>query len=162
MTFNVKTGEVFLSNAGHPTPYRCGPDRPFEPIVEGASSAIGILDDPGFSATQLTLMHGESLVLYTDGVVEAADVHGGLYGSERLEACLAGLTSTRPNEIAERILKSVEEYSTDNAMSDDLTLFICHRSVGRPASLQPRRRSGELPAARLIPEAPKVPTIIRD
>jgi serine phosphatase RsbU (regulator of sigma subunit) len=160
LTFNVKTGEVLLSNAGHPTPYRCIPGREFEPIVEGASSAIGILDDPGFTATSFKLMHGESLVLYTDGVVEAANAQGALYGSERLETCLSGITSARPNEIAERILRSVEEYATDTAMSDDLTLFICHRSVGRPASLQPRRRSGEMPATR-IPADAKVP-IIRD
>ena len=161
LTFNVKTGEVLLANAGHPTPYRCRPGLSFEPILEGASSAIGILDDPGFSATSFQLLHGESLVLYTDGVVEAADATGSLYGTERLEACLSGLTTTRPNDIAERILSSVEEYSSDHVMSDDLTLFICHRSIGRPASLQPRRRSGELPAQK-IPESPKVPTIIRE
>jgi phosphoserine phosphatase RsbU/P len=141
-TFNVKSGEVILANAGHPWPYRCYYDGRVEPVMAGASSAIGILDDPGFEATTFTLEQGDSLVLYTDGVVEAADSHGGLYGSKRLEDCLTGGPTTRPNEIAERILRSVEEHATDTAVSDDLTLFICHRTQGRTASLQPRRRSG--------------------
>jgi phosphoserine phosphatase RsbU/P len=140
-TFNVKNGQVILANAGHPWPYRYHLDGRVEPIMSGASSAIGILEDPGFEATTFTLEQGDSLVLYTDGVVEAADSHGGLYGSQRLEECLnAG--SARPNEIAERILQSVEEHATDTAVSDDLTLFVCHRTQSRTASLQPRRRSG--------------------
>jgi serine phosphatase RsbU (regulator of sigma subunit)/pSer/pThr/pTyr-binding forkhead associated (FHA) protein len=140
-TFDVKTGEIVLANAGHPTPYCCRSNGSIEPITDGASSAVGILQAPGFAATRLRLGHGDSLVLYTDGVVEAANAHGGLYGSARLEACLEAIRSTRPNEIAEHILRSVEEHARDTAVSDDLTLFICHRAVGRPASLQPRRRS---------------------
>ncbi|MBX3206866.1 MAG: SpoIIE family protein phosphatase [Labilithrix sp.] len=150
-TFDVKTGEVVLANAGHPSPYWCHSTGPIDAVQAGASSAIGILDDPGFTATSFHLMPGDSLVLYTDGVVEAADAHGGLYGSTRLEACLHTLTSTRPNEIAERILQSVEAHAIDTAVSDDLTLFICHRAVGREASLQPRRRSGQMVSPSVIP-----------
>jgi phosphoserine phosphatase RsbU/P len=150
LTFDVKTGEIVLANAGHPSPYRCDSSGGVAPIVDGASSAIGILDDPGFESTTFTLAHGDSLVLYTDGVIEASDARGDLYGSQRLEACLNATRSTRPNEIAERILRSVEDYATDAAAADDLTLFICHRTVGKSASLQPRRRSGTL-ATPVIP-----------
>jgi serine phosphatase RsbU (regulator of sigma subunit) len=148
-TYDVKTGDVVLANAGHPTPYLCQSNGIVRPIAEGASSAIGILDDPGFTATTFQLAPGDSLVLYTDGIVEAADNRGKLYGSERLESCLAGIRTTRPNEIAERILRSVEEYATDLAVSDDLTLFICHRSLSPTPSLQPRRRSGSIAAPNL-------------
>ena len=146
LTFNVKTGEIILANAGHCSPYWCRPGMPVEPITAGAGTPIGILEDPGFTATSIQFGHGDSLVLYTDGVVEAADSQGHLYGVDRLEACLADVPSTRPNEIAEKILRSVEEYAIDTAVSDDLTLFICHRAVGHPASMQPRRRSGQQPA----------------
>ncbi|MBN9161729.1 MAG: hypothetical protein BGO98_24930 [Myxococcales bacterium 68-20] len=155
LTFDVKTGEINLANAGHPTPYWCRPGKPLEAITGGAASAIGILDDPGFIATSFCLEQGESLVLYTDGVVEAANARGSLYGSERLEDCLAGVTSTRPNDIAERILRSVEEHAMDTAVSDDLTLFICHRTSGRMATLQPQRRSGQMSAVNVpIPRNP--------
>ena len=145
LTFDVKTGQVTLANAGHPSPYVCRPGSRGEPIVAGASTAIGIFESPTFEATTFQLNHGESLVLYTDGVLEAADSAGRLYGVERLEACLeAGVT--RPKDIVDRILTSVEEHALNASASDDLTLFICHRSPGKAMSLQPQRRSGELPA----------------
>lgn len=146
LTFDVKTGEVILANAGHPSPYRFHGGGRVEPITDGASSAIGILEDPGFGSTTFTLAAGDSLVLYTDGVIEAADARGELYGTERLERCLEDTRSSRPNEIAEGILRSVEEYAVDAAAADDLTLFIAHRTISRAASLQPRRRSGSMPA----------------
>lgn len=145
-TYDVKTGEVVLANAGHPIPYLVQSNGIVRPITEGASSAIGILDDPGFTATTFQLAPGDSLVLYTDGIVEAADNRGRLYGSQRLESCLAAIRTTRPNEMAERILRSVEEYAMDVAVSDDITLFICHRSLSPTPSLQPRRRSGSMTA----------------
>lgn len=152
-TFDVKTGQVVLANAGHPSPYYCHSNGSIAPITDGASSAIGILDDPGFESTAFTLAHGDSLVLYTDGIVEAADAHGGLFGTERLEASLNTIQSTSPPEIADRILRSVERYSKDVA-SDDLTLFICHRSMDNRPSLQPRRRSGSM----VPPPLPDPPT----
>lgn len=153
-TYDVRNGQIILANAGHPSPYLCLSGGEIRPILDGASSAIGILDDPGFEATSFVLSHGDSLVLYTDGVVEAVDSTGALYGSERLEKSLHTIRSTRPNEIVERILKGVDEYVSDTTVSDDLTLFICHRSIGRGVSLQPRRRSGSLGAVSTPPAAP--------
>jgi sigma-B regulation protein RsbU (phosphoserine phosphatase) len=106
---------------------------------------VGIVDDPQFEATSLRLGHGDSLVLYTDGVVEASSANGTLYGSERLETALSQ-GAALPNSIAERILASVSAHLMDNPANDDLTLFICQRNVGRPATMQPRRRSGTMSA----------------
>ncbi len=148
LTIDVSTGEVHLANAGHPTPYWRHADGQLEAITAGAGSAVGILDNGEFRETTFRLGHDDSLVLYTDGVVEAANAHGELYGSERLEQCLAG-SGTAAADIAERILQSVADYGIDGPDNDDLTLFICHRDGGRSPSLQPRRRSGALNIANL-------------
>jgi sigma-B regulation protein RsbU (phosphoserine phosphatase) len=143
LTLDVKSGEVVLANAGHPSPYCSRSDGTLVEITEGAAGPVGIVDDPQFEATLLRLDHGDSLVLYTDGVVEAAAANGTLYGSDRLEFALAD-ASTRPSDIAEKILASVRAHIVDEPPNDDLTLFICQRNVGRPPSMQPRRRSGML------------------
>jgi serine phosphatase RsbU (regulator of sigma subunit) len=157
-TIDVKSGEVLLANAGHPAPYWRRARGGVEPITAGRGCAVGILDDPGFTVTWLRLEHGDSLVLYTDGVVEASSADGVLYGQDRLEACLARVDSTRtpsavrapsartPRVIAEEILRSVDEHSAGGPVNDDLTLFICQRSVGAAPTMQPRRRSSIFPA----------------
>ncbi len=154
LTLDVKTGEVVLANAGHPSPYCKRPDGSLQEITEGAAAPVGIVDDPQVQATRLRLGHGDALVLYTDGVVEASSANGTLYGSERLARVLAQ-ADTRPNDIAERILASVATHLVDVPANDDLTLFICQRNVGRPPSMQPRRRSGMQPVT--LPPPPRVP-----
>ncbi len=146
-TLDVRTGEVWLATAGQPPPYLCHADGTLETITEGASGAVGMLDDPQFTATQLFLRDGDSLVLYTDGVVEASAADGSLFGDERLAACLESAGSG-PADISEQILRSVGQHTQSAPANDDLTIFICHRVTGGPASLQPRR----FPS---IQEAPK-------
>lgn len=148
-TLDVNTGEVWLGTAGQPSPYLCHADGTVDAITEGASGAVGMLDDPQFSATQLFLEDGDSLVLYTDGVVEAAALDGSLYGDERLAACLRGAGS-RPKDISREILRSVGEHTLTAPANDDLTLFICHRASGVPR--QPRRYGA-------IPDPPKTQRI---
>jgi hypothetical protein len=150
-TLDVKTGEVLLANAGHTTPYLRHADGTVEAITAGRASAVGLLDEPNFDATSFQLAHGDSLVLYTDGVVEAASADGNLYGDERLEACLAGPGPRSPNVIAEQILRSVDEHAANGPVNDDLMIFICQRSASVATTLQPRRRSSRFPAPRLDP-----------
>jgi serine phosphatase RsbU (regulator of sigma subunit) len=141
LTLDVKTGAIVLANAGHPSPYCSRADGTLQEITDGAAGPVGIVEDPQFEATVLRLAHGDSLVLYTDGVVEASGPNGTLYGSDRLERALAP-ASRRPHEIAQDIIQSVAAHTADVPANDDLTLFICQRNVGRPPSLQPRRASG--------------------
>jgi phosphoserine phosphatase RsbU/P len=157
LTLDVKSGEVVLANAGHPSPYCKRSNGLLEAITDGAAAPVGIVDDPQFEATVIRLGHGDALVLYTDGVVEASSANGTLYGSERLERVLTRADS-HPHVIAEGILAGVAAHLADVPANDDLTLFICQRNVGRPPSMQPRRRSG-MNAFKLPPSArvPKVP-----
>jgi sigma-B regulation protein RsbU (phosphoserine phosphatase) len=141
LTLDVKTGEVVLANAGHPSPYCKRSNGALEEVTDGAAGPVGIVDDPQFEATLLRLGHGDTLVLYTDGVLEAAGANGNLYGSDRLERVLTEAERS-PHRIAEHILASVAAHLGDLPANDDLTLFLCQRNVGGRPSLQPRRSSG--------------------
>jgi hypothetical protein len=147
-TLDVRTGEVLLANAGHPAAYWRHADGLLEPLTAGRGCAVGILDDLGVAGLPLRLQHGDSLILYTDGVIEAMSRDGLLYGQDRLEACLAG-AGARPNVIAESIVRSVHGHVAGAALNDDLTLFICQRSSDPATTMQPRRRSSVFPAPRV-------------
>ena len=79
---NVKTGEFRYVSAGHPGPVHlpCGA----EPVIlESDGSPIGLADD-AYEERSVRLMAGDRLYLYSDGVSEAIDPAGTLFGDARL------------------------------------------------------------------------------
>jgi sulfur transfer complex TusBCD TusB component (DsrH family) len=76
-------GAVTLANAGHLPPYLNG--KPVE--VEGALP-LGVIDNAGFTITHFQLQENDRLLLTSDGIVEAMDEEGRLFGFERLQELL--------------------------------------------------------------------------
>jgi hypothetical protein len=76
-------GEVTLANAGHMPPYLNGQAV----AIEGALP-LGIFAGAEPSVMRFTLEHEDRLVLISDGIVEAMDANGQLFGFERIQALL--------------------------------------------------------------------------
>jgi sigma-B regulation protein RsbU (phosphoserine phosphatase) len=116
-------GGVRLVNAGHCPPLIVRADGTIE-RVGSTGPAVGILPFAKWRSTTLTLDDGDSLVLYSDGVIEAAPVGGEELGLCRLEQALA------PAEAAEYVAAAVIETvqaHTNGARYDDLTLVVIRR-----------------------------------
>jgi phosphoserine phosphatase RsbU/P len=119
---------ITLVNAGHIPPLRSRAGRPPEPI--GADSAglplAGI--DWAYEPITLALEPGDSLIFYTDGVSEARNPNGELYGPDRLRA-LVEKNAGGVEQIGTGILADVKRFAAGRSQSDDLTL-VC---FGRPS-----------------------------
>ena len=121
---NVSSGEIVLSNAGHPPPYlRHG--NSFEAVKTKSGMIVGALPlkREQFSITKLQLRKGDTLFLYTDGVTEAFNVKQLEYQSKRLYAVLQKLTGANPWEILDGVTRSVAEFRGDASQSDDITML---------------------------------------
>jgi hypothetical protein len=81
-------GEATLANAGHLPPYLNG--TPVE--IEG-SLPLGMIEDADFSVMRFSLAEGDQLVLTSDGIAEATDVNGTLFGFERTQDLLRNSAS---------------------------------------------------------------------
>jgi hypothetical protein len=77
------SGDVTLANAGHLPPYLNGSPIP----MEGALP-LGMIDGAEFSLMHFRLNPGDKLVLISDGILEATDSHGQLFGFERIQQLL--------------------------------------------------------------------------
>ena len=73
-------GHAVLANAGHLPPYLNG-----EPLDMEGSLPLGMIDGAEFSVMQFELKPNDRLVLVSDGIVEATNAHGTLFGFERLQ-----------------------------------------------------------------------------
>ncbi len=128
LTLNTKSHVVTLANAGHLPPLirrrAAGKGRPLvERIDGGTGTAIGIFDDAQYEQVEFKLEVGDSLVLCTDGVLEAINLEGEQFGSDRLEACLAE-GSSRALDVNQRIQTVLRAHVGEAPQYDDLTLIV--------------------------------------
>jgi Stage II sporulation protein E (SpoIIE) len=76
-------GEVTLANAGHMPPYLNG-----EPVAMEGALPLGMMPGAEFSVMRFKLAEGDRLMLLSDGIVEAMDDEGHLFGFERVHDLL--------------------------------------------------------------------------
>ncbi len=117
-----QNGIVRLANGGHCPPLIVRADGRIEE-VPSTGPVLGVLSSSQWRTFETTLRRGESLVLYSDGAIEARRQDGEEFGVRRLAAALNGATS---REIAERVLAAVNHH-TSGVRSDDLTLLVIRR-----------------------------------
>jgi sigma-B regulation protein RsbU (phosphoserine phosphatase) len=77
-----------------------------------------------YSEGRTTLAPGETLVLYTDGVTEACDVTGELFGEPRLEALLAQLGQQPVEAITGAVVAAVKAFENGSPQTDDVTSVV--------------------------------------
>ena len=90
------SGEVAIANAGHLAPYFNGTELPVD-----TGFPLGIFSESNYTSTRLTLAPGDRLTFLSDGVVEARNAEGELYGFERTRG-ISGQTAESIAEAAQR------------------------------------------------------------
>lgn len=122
---DVATGEIQYGNAGHDAPYLLFPGRPPGRLSESGGPPFCVIDEFPYEASRYEMRRGEILCLVTDGVTEATNAAGELYGRARLEVLLAGLPpDAGPEEVGEAVRRDVERFAAGVEAADDLALLI--------------------------------------
>jgi sigma-B regulation protein RsbU (phosphoserine phosphatase) len=120
---------VTCANAGHDTALLVGKAGP-RPVFPSTGTVLGLFPDQSYADETLELASGETLVLYTDGVTEAADPQQALFGDERLHACFAEDAGATATEAVDRLLHQVRAFAAGAAQSDDITILALRRTSG--------------------------------
>lgn len=116
-------GDVALVQAGHPPAlFAAAGEADFRTVGEGGVP-IGILDDPGYEAVMVRLAPGARLVLYSDGVTEAADRAGQPFGLARMQQLLAAQRATPLAAAGERLHEAVRAWRDGPPLEDDLAVL---------------------------------------
>ena len=125
--YNLTTGQVTYTKAGHNPPYLMKADGTILQLPFSSDLVVGAIDDFKYSEETLQLEHGDTLLLYTDGVTEAINSGDEEFGEQRLQAVLAQLTSNSSQDIIERIKACVSDFAGEAEQSDDITLLAIKR-----------------------------------
>jgi serine phosphatase RsbU (regulator of sigma subunit) len=116
---------VVAASAGHPEPRLVRADGTVEPIEVGGL-ALGIESQQVYREAQAHLEPGSLVVLYTDGVVEARNREGELWGHDRLDRSLAEHRGLPAAEVAERTIASCREFAGGD-LEDDCAIVVVKR-----------------------------------
>jgi len=122
---DVRSGHMRYWTAGHDTPFLLSRSAAHQIDRSASGPPLCVVEDFDYHAQELQLSPGDGLVLFTDGISEAEDSQGNLYGKERIARCLAGLSPQAPAAEALRAIRTdVKAFVAGAAASDDLTLLV--------------------------------------
>ena len=132
---DLKAGTLQYCNAGHDNPYLLRPGAgALLRLGDGDGPPLCAMEGYPYASATRALQPGETLVLMTDGVTEARNAHGALFGSARVEALLSTeqARNAEPYDVVEHLHAAVQAFAQGMEPADDLTLLaLCWQ--GRPA-----------------------------
>lgn len=119
-----ESGRLVWTNAGHNPPLLVRASGEVEQLA-GSCLPLGLLPGFGYGSDESVLRPGDVLVVYTDGITEATDPDGEVYGLERLIAvCREFRDSTR---LVDAVDRDLSEFAAGVPFADDRTLVVVHR-----------------------------------
>ena len=119
----ISTGKVKACNAGHENPcLRCSKE-PYELLKYKHNVSVGVIENAVYQNREFELRPGDSLFVYTDGVPEAQDAEGGMFGEARLLETLNRNPDASPEALVGSMRKAINEFVKDAPQFDDITML---------------------------------------
>jgi phosphoserine phosphatase RsbU/P len=110
-------------NAGHNPPVLRRTNGDIDRL-ESSSLPFGITSDAVFSSASIDLQQGDTLVLFTDGVVEAFNAAGEEFSDARWIGMIRSLPKLPAKDTLRQLMKSVEDFVGNTRQSDDITCLV--------------------------------------
>ncbi len=121
--YDPATRELDFLNAGHNSPVVRKMNGSMERL-ESSSLPFGITPDAPFSSSSVTLQPGDTLILFTDGVVEAFNSAGEEFSDSRWLDVIRSLPKSSAKDTLRTLMKSVEDFVGATRQSDDITCLV--------------------------------------
>jgi len=121
----INRGVLFIANAGGIPPYIHKASGIVERLkVCGIPLGHGLGKYYGYQSKQYELCAGDSVILVSDGVVEAIGKSGEMFGFERLRQTIAAGPNGTPRAMLDHLVREVNVFSDEGAIQDDITIAI--------------------------------------
>lgn len=121
---DLKNKEFIYSNAGHEPPILYKSSTKTCKFLNTEGLLIGVEKKASFSKKKVPVKSGDVIVFYTDGVTEARDAQGNIFGTGRLQDVVKGSATLSAQSIANKIFADVQRYSKTPSLNDDFTLVV--------------------------------------
>ncbi len=119
----ISTGKFTFVNAGHNPPLVKKAEGSYEYLKSRPGFVLAGMEDMKYRQSEMELLTGDVLYLYTDGVTEATDAFNELYGEERLQSLLNRNIEVMPKELLQAVNKDIEAFVKEAPQFDDITML---------------------------------------
>lgn len=126
--FDFKTGRLSYVSAGHNPPVLRHADGSVVFLSGEPDLPLAAMEDADFTVHETRLSNGDLLFAYTDGVTEASDRSGSLFGDARLLSAVADAHGGA-REACEKVVAEVSAFTSGAPQSDDITVLALRMSL---------------------------------
>lgn len=117
--------EWSYAGAGHPPALHFCSDGRLE-ALESSGTALGMFPDASYETRPFTMELADRLLMFTDGLIEARNAQGEMYGMERLIRVARRASECGAREWRQSLLNDLESFSDHRGVTDDVTLIVAH------------------------------------
>jgi phosphoserine phosphatase RsbU/P len=121
--YDPATRRLAYVNAGHNPPILRHANGATEKLEVGGLP-LGIQTEAAYDTAAINIKPGDALIFYTDGVVEAFDEKGELFGDERWHDAIRALPDWSAQESLQFLMKRVDDFVGFTRQSDDITCLV--------------------------------------
>jgi sigma-B regulation protein RsbU (phosphoserine phosphatase) len=126
LELDPRRGTIRWASAGHEPPLLVRPrGRPVE--LPAGGTMLGLFDDATFPEHERALERGETILMLTDGAIDAQDVRGRRFGDARLRRTVHRLRAMEAEPMLEALVDVIDAYAGARAQADDLALVALRR-----------------------------------
>jgi serine phosphatase RsbU (regulator of sigma subunit) len=116
-------GQLRYANAGHCAPFLVGADGRLRKL-HTTGMPVGMIEDATFQVAEVQLTPGDKVLIYSDGVTEAANSEGEFFGAEGVRACARDHFRDTAEGLREAVLAAQERFTEGGAVADDITVLV--------------------------------------
>lgn len=121
---DLTTGVLTYVNAGHNPPLLKLKKDSCEYLKSHNGFVLAGMENEKYTQSRVRLRPGDTIFLYTDGVVEANNEEGKLYGENRLKQLFSKNAHMEPERLAGEVWKDIEDFQGTAEQFDDITMLI--------------------------------------
>lgn len=137
---NMQTGEVCFCQAGHPPPIHfSSSDNKVKTLGDGGMP-MGMFPDVSYSAVTCNLADGDSLLIYSDGIVECFSPEGEAFGNERLLNTLQDTGSDNSKSVLKKLEDEIIQWNGSDVFNDDVSVLVLKRHQTTDSSVPPSQQ----------------------
>ena len=117
------TGELDFVNCGHVPPMVRRASGEVVPLTDG-NVPVGMFAEAQYARAAAQLGPGDFLVVYSDGVSEAANTRSEMFGEDKLADLLHDFKGSKVEELADAIQQAIRSFASGAVQSDDITILV--------------------------------------